>query len=130
MPVALALVGCTEEASTVPQGTDLVIGQCVEGQPATGDTAYAAGRYVEAFQAWQPCAERGDEGSQFALAIYYSEGKALPPNLIEAYKWAILGTGGESFLAMLIEQQMSDSQLATARALINSWQVVSSDPSV
>lgn len=123
MPVALALVGCTEEAPTAPEATGLVIGPCIQGQPATGDAAYAAGRYDEAFQAWQPCAERGDEGSQFALAIYYSEGKAMAPNLVEAYKWAILATGGESFLATLLEPMMSESQLATARALISSWQV-------
>lgn len=121
---ALVLAGCTGESDTTAaqsQTAQFADRPCLAGQPSAGDAAYSAGRYEEAFRAWSPCAEQGDVGSQFALAIYLSDGTATTPDLVEAYKWAMLATDGESFLATLLEQQMTASQLAAARALIGAW---------
>lgn len=52
-----------------------------------GLTAYQAGRYDEAYQAWLPLAKKGDANAQFNLGLLYRNGFGVKQNDREALIW-------------------------------------------
>ena len=52
-----------------------------------GIDAYAEGRHAEAASRFRPLAEAGDDRAQYWLGIMYFEGKDVPKDDLEAYRW-------------------------------------------
>ena len=52
-----------------------------------GLAAAKAGDFESAIKQWRPLAEAGDYQTQFLIGIFYSEGKGVEQNYIEAVKW-------------------------------------------
>jgi len=52
-----------------------------------GMSAYEAGRFQEAYQAWLPLAKKGDANAQFNLGLMYRNGLGVKRNDREALTW-------------------------------------------
>jgi len=92
---------------------------------------------VEAIDWFRLKANSGEPGAQYALEIVYADGRCVPQDNIEAYKWLSLaaaalspppGAHVDSQLS-LIASQMTPEQLAEAERLVNRWKPASNCPS-
>ena len=52
-----------------------------------GMQAYANGDYAMAMKSWRPLAEAGDPSAQTNVGLLYSQGKGVPADPPEAFKW-------------------------------------------
>lgn len=52
-----------------------------------GRSAYREGRYVEAFQIWEPLAERGHSLAQFSIGNLYFAGRGVTQDQSESARW-------------------------------------------
>ena len=52
-----------------------------------GQSAYAAGRFVEALRIWRPLAESGDPRAAFGLGLLYDLGGGVGQDAAAAYVW-------------------------------------------
>jgi hypothetical protein len=80
-----------------------------------GQSAYAAGRFVEALRIWRPLAESGDPRAAFGLGLLYDLGEGVGQDAAAAYVWyrtaAEAGVGPAEFNIAV----MCDSGVGTAR---------------
>jgi TPR repeat protein len=53
----------------------------------TGWTLYQQGRFVEAFDIWEPLAKAGDAKAQFNLAVLYEQGRGIDVDSDKAAYW-------------------------------------------
>ncbi len=65
---------------TLPEGTDFEVG--VE--------AWGRGDYESALQEFRPLAEQGHAQAQVNLGIIYSQGRGVPKDFVQAYRWYTL----------------------------------------
>jgi len=57
------------------------------GSGDAGQSAYAAGRFIDALRIWRPRAERGDARAAFGLGLLYDLGEGVGQDAAAAYTW-------------------------------------------
>ncbi|MEH6524947.1 MAG: tetratricopeptide repeat protein [Sneathiella sp.] len=53
----------------------------------SGWKLYQQGRFVEAYEIWEPLAESGDAKAQFNLAVLYEQGRGVDPDSAKSAYW-------------------------------------------
>ena len=100
---------------SLPEETDFEVG--VE--------AWGRGDYERALQEFQPLAEQGHAHAQVNLGIIYSQGRGVPKDSVQAYRWYTLAAGQGDDLAGKfkdhLEKSMTLDQLAEAQRLAREW---------
>jgi len=80
-----------------------------------GQSAYAAGRFVEALRIWRPLAESGDPRAAFGLGLLYDLGEGVGQDAAAAYAWYRTAAEAGVVLAEFNIAVMCDSGVGTAR---------------
>jgi hypothetical protein len=57
------------------------------GSSDPGQSAYAAGRFIDALRIWRPRAEQGDARAAFGLGLLYDLGEGVGQDAAAAYGW-------------------------------------------
>lgn len=87
--------------------------------------AYKRGDYATALRNLRPLAEQGDIGAQIVLATMYEDGRGVPRDYVQAYKWYSLSAsnGDQTFIIFRIRiaKQMTPAQIAEAQELAAQW---------
>ncbi len=100
---------------TLPEGTDFEVG--VE--------AWGRGDYDTAVREFRLLAEQGHAQAQVNLGIMSSQGRGVPKDSVQAYKWYTLATGQGDDLAEKFKNHLAKSmtldQLAEAQRLARAW---------
>ncbi len=100
---------------TLPDETDFEVG--VE--------AWGRGDYDTAVREFRLLAEQGHAQAQVNLGIMSSQGRGVPKDSVQAYKWYTLATGQGDDLADKftdhLEKSMSLDELAEAQRLAREW---------
>ncbi len=100
---------------TLPEETDSEFG--VE--------AWGRGDYDRAVQEFRPLAEQGHAQAQVNLGIMYSQGRGVPKDYVQAYRWYTLAAGQGDDLAGKfkdhLEKSMTLDQLAEEQRLAREW---------
>ncbi len=101
---------------TLPEGTDFEVG--VE--------AWGRGDYDTALREFLPLAEQGLAQAQVNLGIIYSQGRGVPKDSVQAYRWYTLADSQGDDLAEEfkdhLEKSMTLDELAEAQRLAREWQ--------
>ncbi len=99
----------------LPEETDFEVG--VE--------AWGRGDYDAAVQEFRPLAEQGHAQAQMNLGIIYSQGRGVPKDSVQAYRWYTLAASQGDDLAEKfkdpLEKSMTLAQLAEAQRLAREW---------
>ncbi len=100
---------------TLPEETDFEVG--VE--------AWGRGDYDTAVQEFRLLAEQGHAQAQVNLGIIYSQGRGVPKDNVQAYRWYTLAAGQGDDLADKfknhLEKSMTLDQIAEAQRLAREW---------
>jgi len=100
---------------TLPEETDFEFG--VE--------AWGRGEYDRALQEFRLLAEQGHAQAQVNLGILYSQGRGVPKDSVQAYRWYTLAASQGDDLAEKftdhLEKSMTLAQLAEAQRLAREW---------
>ncbi len=100
---------------TLPEETDFHVG--VE--------AWGRGDYDKAVREFLLLAEQGHAEAQFHLGVMYSQGRGVPKDSVQAYRWYTLAAGQGDDLAekfkVHLAKSMTLDQLAEAQRLAREW---------
>ncbi len=100
---------------TLPEGTDFEVG--VE--------AWGRGDYDTALREFRLLANQGHAQAQVNLGIMYSQGRGVPKDSVQAYRWYTLAAGQGDDLAEKFTDHLAKSmipaQLAEAQRLAREW---------
>ena len=80
-----------------------------------GQSAYAAGRFIDALRIWRPRADQGDARAAFGLGLLYDLGEGVGQDAAAAYSWYRRAAEAGHVLAEFNLAVMSDSGTGTAR---------------
>jgi len=80
-----------------------------------GQSAYAAGRFIDALRIWRPRAEQGDARAAFGLGLLYDLGEGVAQDAAAAYRWYRRAAEAGYVLAEFNLAVMCDSGTGTAR---------------
>ncbi len=80
-----------------------------------GQSAYAAGRFIDALRIWRPRAEQGDARAAFGLGLLYDLGEGVGQDAAAAYGWYRRAAEAGYVLAEFNLAVMCDSGVGTAR---------------
>jgi TPR repeat protein len=80
-----------------------------------GQSAYAAGRFIDALRIWRPRAEQGDARAAFGLGLLYDLGEGVGQDAAAAYGWYHRAAEAGYVLAEFNLGVMCDSGTGTAR---------------
>jgi hypothetical protein len=80
-----------------------------------GQSAYAAGRFIDALRIWRPRAEQGDARAAFGLGLLYDLGEGVGEDAAAAYGWYRRAAEAGYVLAEFNIAVMCDSGTGTAR---------------
>ena len=80
-----------------------------------GQSAYAAGRFIDALRIWRPRAERGDARAAFGLGLLYDLGEGVGQDAEAAYTWYRRAAEAGYVLAEFNVAIMFDSGTGTTR---------------
>jgi len=87
--------------------------------------AYKLGDYKTALAYLRPLAEEGDLGAQLFLATMYEDGRGVPRDYVQAYKWYTITAfeGDQTFIIfrLRIAENMTPAQIAEAQKLAHEW---------
>ena len=90
-----------------------------------GVEAWGRGDYDRAVQEFRLLAEQGHAQAQVNLGIMSSQGRGVPKDNVQAYRWYTLAAGQGDDLAGnfkdLLEKSMTLGQLAEAQRLAREW---------
>jgi TPR repeat protein len=90
------------------------------------ELAYRHGDYAAVLREIRPLAEQGNIGAQLLLGTMYEDGRGVPRDYVQAYKWYSLTSsqGDQTFLILRIRiaEQMTPAQIAKAQKLTREWQ--------
>ena len=79
----------------------------------------------KSFQETKIKAEKGDAAAQFALGLMYDEGRGVPKDEAEAYKWYLLaGAKGDEMAKKAIppfEREITPAQRTEGQRLAREW---------
>ncbi len=105
----------------LPPGTDFEVG--VE--------AWGRGDYDTALREFRPLAEQGHAQAQVNLGIMSSQGRGVPKDSIQAYRWYTLAANQGDDLADKFKNHLAKSmtldQLAEAQRLVRGWKAKGSE---
>ena len=77
--------------------------------------AYNARDFKGAYEIWRPLANRGDNQAQLMIGLLYANGKGVPQNWEEAYKWFLIAdANGNRQASALYEGATRLDKLMTA----------------
>ena len=79
-----------------------------------GQSAYAAGRFIDALRMWRPLADSGDPRAAFGLGLLYDLGEGVGQDAAAAYVWYRRAAEAGFVLAEFNIAVMCDSGLGTA----------------
>ncbi len=79
-----------------------------------GQSAYAAGRFIDALRIWRPRAEQGDARAAFGLGLLYDLGEGVGQDAAAAYGWYLRAAEAGYVLAEFNLAVMCDSGTGTA----------------
>ncbi len=82
--IALLILLAFRPAVACANSTDLTK---QNGGGDAGQSAYAAGRFIDALRIWRPQAERGDARAAFELGLLYDLGEGVGQDAAAAYTW-------------------------------------------
>ncbi|MFV8630662.1 tetratricopeptide repeat protein [Ralstonia pseudosolanacearum] len=87
--------------------------------------ARAADEQARAAELWRVAAEHGHSVAQMMLAQLYVDGKGVPKDRVEAYKWLKLAEWhkDESEALQKLKRSMSAEEIQRGDALVQAWQV-------
>jgi TPR repeat protein len=80
-----------------------------------GQSAYAAGRFIDALRIWRPRAEQGDARAAFGMGLLYDLGEGVGQDAAAAYSWYRRAAEAGYVLAEFNLAVMCDSGTGTAR---------------
>jgi TPR repeat protein len=80
-----------------------------------GQSAYAAGRFIDALRTWRPRAEQGDARAAFGLGLLYDLGEGVGQDAAAAYGWYRRAAQAGYVLAEFNIAVLCDSGTGTAR---------------
>jgi hypothetical protein len=80
-----------------------------------GESAYAAGRFVEALRIWRPLAESGDPRAAYGLGLLYDLGEGVGQDAAAAFLWYRTAAEAGMAPAEFNIAVMFDSGVGTAR---------------
>lgn len=80
-----------------------------------GQSAYAAGRFIDALRIWRPLADSGDPRAAFGLGLLYDLGEGVGQDAAAAYVWYRRAAEAGFALAEFNIAVMCDSGLGTPR---------------
>jgi hypothetical protein len=80
-----------------------------------GQSAYAAGRFIDALRIWRPRAEEGDARAAFGLGLLYDLGEGVGQDAAAAYSWYRRAAEAGYVLAEFNIAVLCDSGTGTAR---------------
>jgi TPR repeat protein len=80
-----------------------------------GQSAYAAGRFIDALRIWRPRAEQGDARAAFGLGLLYDLGEGVGQDAAAAYGWYRRAAEAGYVLAEFNLAVLCDSGTGTAR---------------
>jgi Sel1 repeat len=80
-----------------------------------GQSAYAAGRFIDALRIWRPRAEQGDARAAFGLGLLYDLGEGVGQDAAAAYSWYRRAAEAGNVLAQFNLAVMCDSGTGTSR---------------
>jgi Sel1 repeat len=80
-----------------------------------GQSAYAAGRFIDALRIWRPRAEQGDARAAFGLGLLYDLGEGVGQDAAAAYTWYRRAAEAGYVLAEFNIAVMFDSGTGTER---------------
>ncbi len=90
-----------------------------------GVAALSCGDYEAALKEFRLLAEQGHAQAQVNLGILYSQGRGVPKDNVQAYRWYTLAAGQGNDLADKfknhLEKSMTLEQLAEAQRLAREW---------
>ena len=80
-----------------------------------GWAVYNARDFKGAHEIWRPLADRGDNQAQLMIGLLYANGKGVPQNWEEAYKWFLIAdANGNRQASSLYEGATRLDKLMTA----------------
>ncbi len=117
VPTLAALAAVTLLLASTPTSGLAVGGDTTApGQSAdAGQTAYAAGRFIDALRIWRPLAENGDPRAAYGLGLLYDLGQGVGQDAAAAYVWYRRAAEAGFVLAEFNVAVMCDSGLGTPR---------------
>jgi TPR repeat protein len=80
-----------------------------------GQSAYAAGRFIDALRIWRPLAEGGDPRAAYGLGLLYDLGQGVGQDAAAAFVWYRRAAEAEFVLAEFNVAVMCDSGLGRPR---------------
>ena len=90
-----------------------------------GVEAWGRGDYDTALQEFRHLAEQGTAQAQVNLGIIYSQGRGVPKDSVQAYRWYTLAASQGDDLAEKfknhLEKSMTLDQIAEAQRLARAW---------
>jgi len=90
-----------------------------------GVEAWGRGDYGRALREFRLLAEQGHAQAQVNLGIIYSQGRGVPKDSVQAYRWYTLAAAKGLKEAVkgrdLLEKRMTPAQLAEAQWLAREW---------
>ena len=90
-----------------------------------GKEAWKRGDYVTALRELKPMAERGDAAAQYNPSVMDTNGRGVPQNYLEGYKWYNLAASWGNKLAVAargaLAAHMTPADLSEAQRLSREW---------
>jgi hypothetical protein len=87
--------------------------------------AYKQGDYATALHELRPLAEQGNIAARLYLATMYEDGRGVPRNYVQAYKWYSLTASKDDLTTIIfrirIAEQMTSAEIAEAQRLTREW---------
>ena len=103
----------------------VLFGSAAQSDYKAGQSAWQAGRNVEALTQWQAAAKAGDARAMLALGRAYVKGQGVPQDYVEAHKWLNLAAAqGHADAASerdALAEKMTTDEQAEARRLARTW---------
>lgn len=116
--LALAIVislSAAEISALARDGAEHSTGETNRPDFGGGQSAYAAGRFLEALRIWRPLAESGDPRAAFGLGLLYDLGEGVGQDAAAAFVWYRVAAEAGIALAEFNIAVMYDSGIGTDR---------------
>ncbi len=125
MTVGGVPIGAPPPGAGKDQGAPLAVAEASASTRDAGLAAYRRDDFETAITAWLPLAADGDRMAQFYVGGLYFDGTGVSASRVQAHLWwslaAAQGLEMADQLLILLATEMSPTELAQARYLVDSW---------